>query len=110
MNRLNLLILILLSFLGSSAFTHISTDCPAIEASYTVIKPDFGQKNGTITISAKGGSGKLHYFFFNEAGRPINSKKEQENFIKNLAQGTYRCSVIDESGCIKQLLIELNSK
>lgn len=83
-------------------------DCLTIEAKAIIKKPDSGLENGEITIEAKGGKGELRYIFFNEKGYPINSTKEKVNSMKNLKQGTYRCAIVDEVGCIKQLVIGLN--
>ena len=82
-------------------------NCPYIEATITTKKADAGKQNGEITIAANGGNGQLHYFFFNDKGRPINSTKEKQNSIKGLGEGTYNCSVVDQNGCIKQIVIEL---
>ena len=99
---------ILFSFGGHGFSIYNEVDCTAIEAIVITEKPNAGKENGEIIIQAKGGLGKLHYFFFNERGYPINSTKEEQNSIKNLGKGIYKCSVVDENGCIKQLTIELN--
>ena len=101
--------IITLSGLFSPEFDWASySDCMAIEATVKTTKPTDNMQNGEITILAKGGKGDLHYFFFNEKGRPINSTNEEQNVIKSLGKGIYKCSVVDQEGCIKQLVIELN--
>jgi len=103
-----LLVVIGLSALIGSGFTPLrETDCTSILATAITKSPTAGLENGEITVQAKG-KGKLHYFFFNNKGYPINSTKEELNYVKNLREGTYKCSVVDETGCIKQLVIELN--
>ncbi|MFZ5971863.1 MAG: hypothetical protein ACOYXA_09755 [Bacteroidota bacterium] len=81
-------------------------DCPTITASAVVKDATDGQADGEITIEAKGGKGKLRYFLFRD-GKPVNSNTELEKTIKNLKAGRYICSIVDESGCIKKLEIEL---
>ncbi len=92
----------------SRSFTDLSkSDCDSIEATAKIKNPDLGKENGEITVDARGGEGRLRYFFFNEKGYPLNSNKEEMNLIRSLSEGTYKCSVADEAGCIKQLIIEL---
>ncbi len=83
-----------------------SQDCSTITASVVVKEATAGNSDGEITIEAKGGKGKLRYFLFMD-GKPINSNKELEKTVKNLKAGRYICSIVDESGCIKKLEIEL---
>jgi hypothetical protein len=93
----------------STLITQIDTplqECPSITATAIVKNTTQGLKNGEITIEAKGGKGTLRYFLLKD-NRPVNSGKELQKTIANLSAGTYKCSVADESGCIKKLEIEL---
>jgi hypothetical protein len=93
---------------GSGLVYPLQGDCPTIQATVETKNPDPGQDNGEIIIHAKGGKGQLSYFFFNSGGYPLNSTRETQNFIKNLKKGSYKCSVVDEIGCIKLFKVDLN--
>jgi hypothetical protein len=82
-------------------------DCDKIKTNVETKNPSPGKEDGEITITAEGGQGKIRYFIFKENGYPINSNNELINSVKNLKKGKYKCSVMDEAGCIKKLSIEL---
>ncbi len=98
-----MIILLLISLLTIGAPLQ---DCPTIIASALTKETTAGMADGEITIEAKGGKGKLRYFLFRD-GKPVNSNTESEKTVKNLKPGRYICSIVDESGCIKKLEIEL---
>lgn len=56
----------------------------------------FGNSDGTITISANGGTGGLQYQI---TGRPLQNSP----LFENLASGTYSATIIDQNGCTYNL-------
>ncbi|MBN1599084.1 MAG: SprB repeat-containing protein, partial [Bacteroidales bacterium] len=65
-----------------------------------------GESTGTITVNGGGGTGDLDYAIVRIA--TLDSTFQETNVFNNLAAGDYRVYVIDDNGCIKRLMPDLN--
>lgn len=76
----------------SSTFTEVITEPPALVVSATMVNATcFGAANGSINLTATGGSGALYYIW-----SPGSWTTED---LSGLAPGTYAVVVTDENGC-----------
>lgn len=83
---------------GSGMVTITWNACPTITA--TAVKTDiscFNAGNGTITISANGGTGPYFYSIHNGGATYVSGAGA--NIFSNLSPGTYQIRVKDANGC-----------
>lgn len=62
----------------------------------------FGEKDGTISVTVTGGTGKILY-----AITPRLDRFEEKNFFDKLAKGKYTVLAQDENGCFREFHFEI---
>lgn len=88
---------------GCNAIRNFSISQPTpILASNTHVPPDCGQSNGSITMSATGGTPGYNYFW------NMNPGQVGATAI-NLGAGLYNVNITDANGCLTQATVVLNN-
>ncbi len=109
MKGLKILIIILIAF-GQSAFygsiRSASNDCE-LKVEIQINNSVGGNNNGSAVISPKSGVAPYRYVFLERSSGKLLSKNYSQKRLDKLKKGNYKCLVIDEKGCSKQVEFEI---
>jgi hypothetical protein len=98
-----LLALSLLSIPGGSIFSreHPGVNCEGVRVEIQVKPSDPGSNNGTAEATVSGAETPIYYIFYKASGELL-SKDVNSNKVKDIAPGTYYCSIVDGKGCTRK--------
>ena len=80
--------------IGSALTVNEPTDIVIDSESSTEVTPCYGSANGTVTVTASGGTGSLYY--------DIGGGQQVSGDFTNLSGGDYIVTVTDDNGCTKE--------
>lgn len=83
------------------------TTCRPFDVSVSTISATENRANGEIKIESNDKLRKLSFVFCNDKGYPLNPNDLNNGTLLNLSNAIYHCYLVDETGCSKDIKIDL---
>ncbi len=84
-----------------------ATNCRAFDVSVNTISATENRANGEIKIESNEKLRDLRFVFCNDKGYPLNPTDLKNGTLMNLSNAVYYCYLVDDTGCSKEIKIDL---
>ena len=105
MRALKILIIITIAF-GQAAFNTKTENCE-LKVEVEISDSNSGKSNGSVVMTPQSGVAPYKYIFLERSSGKLLSKDYSQKEVKKLKKGSYKCLVIDENGCSKEIEFEI---
>jgi hypothetical protein len=105
MRALKILIIIAVAF-GQAAFSTKNENCE-LSVEVKISNSEGGKSNGSAVMTPQTGVAPYKYIFLERSSGKLLNKDYTQKELKKLKKGNYKCLVVDENGCSKQVEFEI---